>query len=121
MFEWSGSARKDIHVEKSREMLEKMSQPHRWQLSNGEVCAVQTPATQRARELLDLYEALCGSGGSVDDRLDCLLHVKWTVREFDSPLTKDIAELVDREADLLNRGRPIKFVLYPCIIYLPKL
>ena len=25
-----------------------------------------------------------------------------------APLTKDIADLTDREADLLNRGRPIK-------------
>jgi hypothetical protein len=33
---------------------------------------------------------------------------KWTVGEFDAPLTKDIKELVDREADLLNRGRPTK-------------
>jgi hypothetical protein len=30
------------------------------------------------------------------------------VREYDSPLTRDIADLVDREADLLNRGRPIQ-------------
>jgi hypothetical protein len=89
-------------------MLEKMAQPHRWQLSTGEICAVQTPSTQRAKELLDLYNAVCGPVASVDERLDCLLHVKWTVKEFDSPLTKDIAELVDREADLLNRGRPIK-------------
>jgi hypothetical protein len=28
------------------------------------------------------------------------------VREFDTPLTRDISDLVDREADLLNRGRP---------------
>ena len=34
--------------------------------------------------------------------------MKWTVLEFDSALSKDIADLTDREADLLNRGRPIK-------------
>lgn len=34
--------------------------------------------------------------------------VQWTVREFDDPLTRDIADLVDREADLLNRGRSLK-------------
>jgi hypothetical protein len=27
---------------------------------------------------------------------------------MESPLTKEIMELVDREADLLNRGRPSK-------------
>jgi len=34
-----------------------------------------------------------------------LLHVKWTVKEFDCNLTRDIVELIDREADMLNRGR----------------
>ena len=34
-----------------------------------------------------------------------LLHVKWTVKEFSSPLTADIVTLIDREADLLHRGR----------------
>lgn len=89
-------------------MLEAMAKPHKWQLSNGESAAVQTPATQRAKELLDLFNALQNLGSTMDERLDCLLHVKWTVMEFDSPLTKDIADLTDREADLLNRGRPVK-------------
>ena len=30
------------------------------------------------------------------------------VKEFESPLTRDISDLIDREADLLNRGRPAK-------------
>jgi phosphoribulokinase len=42
---------------------------------------------------------------SVDERLDILLHVKWTVKELSCPLSREIVELVDREADLLNRGR----------------
>ena len=33
---------------------------------------------------------------------------KWTVKEFDCTLSKDIEDLVDREADLLNRGRSAK-------------
>ena len=41
----------------------------------------------------------------MDERLDVLLHVKWTVKEFDCNLTRDIVELIDREADMLNRGR----------------
>ena len=47
-------------------------------------------------------------GAPIDERLDVLLHVKWTVLEFDSPVSTDIADLTDREADLLNRGRPVK-------------
>ena len=42
---------------------------------------------------------------TIDERLDVLLHVKWTVKEFDCNLTRDIVELIDREADMLNRGR----------------
>ena len=45
---------------------------------------------------------------SVDERLDVLLHVKWTVTEFDCPLTRDVVQLIDREADMLNRGRSEK-------------
>jgi hypothetical protein len=41
----------------------------------------------------------------LDERLDVLLHVKWTVKEFDCNLTRETVELIDREADLLNRGR----------------
>lgn len=42
---------------------------------------------------------------TVDERLDVLLHVKWTVKEFDCDLTREVVDLIDREADLLNRGR----------------
>ena len=42
---------------------------------------------------------------TIDERLDVLLHIKWTVKEFDCNLTRDIVELIDREADMLNRGR----------------
>ena len=34
-----------------------------------------------------------------------LLHIKWTVKEFDCGLSREIVTLIDREADLLNRGR----------------
>lgn len=44
----------------------------------------------------------------MDERLDVLLHVKWTVKEFDCDLTREIVDLIDREADLLNRGRNAK-------------
>ena len=67
---------------------------------------VETPFTVRARELRDLYYGLNTEMLSVDERLDVLLHVKWTVKEFqDDTITKDIVDLIDREADLLNRGR----------------
>lgn len=43
---------------------------------------------------------------SIDERLDILLHVKWTIKEFDCNLTREIVDLIDREADMLNRQRP---------------
>lgn len=43
---------------------------------------------------------------SIDERLDVLLHVKWTIKEFDCNLTREIVDLIDREADMLNRQRP---------------
>jgi hypothetical protein len=39
------------------------------------------------------------------DRIDILLHVQYTVKEFDCDLTRDISALINREQDLLRRGR----------------
>lgn len=64
---------------------------------------VHTPLTTRAKELQQLYRGLVLAGLTVDERLDVLLHVKWTVKEFDCNLTREIVDLIDREADLLNR------------------
>ena len=60
-------------------MLEMMSEPQQWQLSSGSVAQVQTPATIRAKELLDLYRALSAPFTAVaetDARLEILLQVK---------------------------------------------
>ena len=37
-----------------------------------------------------------------------LNHVKWTVKEFSDKLSKEICELIDRESDLLVRGRDVR-------------
>ena len=66
---------------------------------------MHTPFTTRAKELMELYNGLRLPLLTVDERLDVLLHIKWTVKEFDCNLTRDIVELIDREADMLNRGR----------------
>mmetsp|Transcript_8776 Transcript_8776/g.13000 ORF Transcript_8776/g.13000 Transcript_8776/m.13000 type:complete len:530 (-) Transcript_8776:22-1611(-) len=85
--------------------LEKMANPKKLKNYDGEHTAVETPFTVRAAELMDLYHSLNTTNVSVDERLDVLLHVKWTVKEFDCILTRDIVELIDREGDMLNRGR----------------
>ncbi|KAG5505451.1 hypothetical protein GH5_03473 [Leishmania sp. Ghana 2012 LV757] len=51
--------------------------------------------------------AAAGLPSATAARLDILLRVKWTVREFStgSQVTQELCELIDREADLLHRGR----------------
>lgn len=70
------SAAQEIQVEKTQLMLERMAQPHKWQLSRGEVAQVHTPETQRAKELLDLFTALNAPLLSADQRLHVLKNVK---------------------------------------------
>ncbi|KAG6951052.1 hypothetical protein JG688_00013901 [Phytophthora aleatoria] len=89
-------------------MLQFMARPKQWQMSDGGVKEVHTPFTVRAKELMDLYHGLRIPLSSVDERLDMLLHIKWTVQEFDCALTRELVELIDREADMLSRGRKEK-------------
>jgi len=44
-------------------------------------------------------------GSLLDQRLDVLLQAKWVLKEFDCDLTREAISLIDREADILNRGR----------------
>jgi len=96
---------KDAKIKKK---LESMAKPKVWAQGDGETTTVHTPFSTRAKELMDLYSGLRLPLLTVDERLDVLLHVKWTVKEFDCNLTREIVDLIDREADMLNRGRPEK-------------
>jgi len=89
-----------------RKKLEVLAASKKWGMSDGSLKEVDTPFTVRARELMELYNGLSLSTLTVDERLDVLLHVKWTVKEFDCRLTRDLVDLIDREADMINRGRP---------------
>jgi len=82
-----------------------MSNPKNWKRTDGRLTEVHTPFSTRAKELTDLYNGLKMPNLSIDERLDVLLHTKWTVKEFDCNLSREIEELIDREADMLNRGR----------------
>ncbi|KAJ1342693.1 hypothetical protein BSLG_002790 [Batrachochytrium salamandrivorans] len=88
-------------------LLEKMASPKRWVGFDGQTVLVDTPTTIRARKPRDLYYALNLPLLSVDERLQILLHVKYTVKEFDCRLSRDIVELIDREGDLVSRGRNV--------------
>jgi hypothetical protein len=99
------AASKEGRAKRTARVMELMAMPKEWELGDGELQSVHTPFTTRARELMELYNGLATPLLAVDERLDVLLNVKWTVQEFDCPLSRDIVELCDREADLLNRGR----------------
>lgn len=98
-------AQKENQEDNVNKMLSKMSKPKRWNLKDGHVIEVHTPYTTRAIELQQLYFGLQVPILTTEERLDVLLHVKWTVKEFDCNLTREIVDLIDREADLLSRGR----------------
>ena len=96
---------RDVRIAKT---LADMASAKVWECDDGSVVEVHTPFTTRAKELMQLYNGLRLPLLTTDERLDVLLHVKWTVKEFDCNLTREIVELIDREADLLNRGRDPK-------------
>lgn len=96
---------RDVRIART---LADMSAPKRWEIADGSLVEVHTPFTTRAKELMQLYNGLRLPLLTTDERLDVLLHVKWTVKEFDCNLTREVVELIDREADLLNRGRDPK-------------
>lgn len=91
--------------ENNMKQLDRLSKKKTWQLTNGEAIKVRTPNTMRAKELRNLYKTLKMTDITPDERIEVLLMLKQTVKEFDCTLTQDMITLIDREADLLNRGR----------------
>lgn len=55
-----------------------------------------------------IYNSLKLKNISLDERLDILLNTKMTVLEMQCYVSAEIVDLIDREADLINRGRPEK-------------
>jgi hypothetical protein len=94
--------------ERTRQFLELMARPQKWQLSSGTVAMVDTPQTLRAADLLSLYDELSAPVTSVNRRLDLLSTVRETVSVHQTPLGSDIASLVLREEDLLGRNRAVR-------------
>jgi len=100
------SANAENKDDKVQKKLETLAASKKWGMSDGSLKEVDTPFTVRSRELMELFNGLSVNNLTVDERLDVLLHVKWTVKEFDCRLTRDLVDLIDREADMINRGRP---------------
>ena len=82
---------------------------------------VITPNVMRAREVKDLYNSLKATNVNMEERLTILLNTKMTVGDKRKSLIgkehstrkhteimDEILELINREANLLNRSRPEK-------------
>mmetsp|Transcript_1138 Transcript_1138/g.2604 ORF Transcript_1138/g.2604 Transcript_1138/m.2604 type:complete len:572 (-) Transcript_1138:269-1984(-) len=98
-------ARSTNKEEAIKARLELMASPKEWLNAQGDFVEVITPVTTRASELVQLYNGLKLRGIPIPQRIDVIMNVKYTVREFDCQLTRDIQELVNRENDMLSRGR----------------
>lgn len=94
--------------ERIADMLKFMARSKRWQMSDGNVKEVETPFTIRAKELLHLYDALRVHHVPLNSRVEILKQVKQTVQEFECALSTELLALIDRETDLLTRGRSIQ-------------
>ena len=101
-------ANKENREEKIQAFLKAMSDPKIWKRSDGRYTKVYTPYTNRAKDLMIIYNSLKMKKVSLDERLDILLNTKMTVLEKQCYVSAEIVLLIDREADLINRGRPEK-------------
>ncbi|KAL3311565.1 hypothetical protein Ciccas_009853 [Cichlidogyrus casuarinus] len=85
-------------------LLRKAAEPMRWKAAKGDQLEMQTVYTVRGKEIFDIFETLRLDCLTQDERLDILLTLKHTVKEHDCPLTREIVDLVDREAYCMLNG-----------------
>ena len=97
-------AKQELGKRGKKGFLNKCAAPKEWIGFDGMPTKMDTPYTMRAKDLKMTYESLDKRYLTREERLDILLQLKLTVKEHDCKLTKDIVELIDREADLLMRG-----------------
>ncbi|KAK5927419.1 hypothetical protein CgunFtcFv8_012580 [Champsocephalus gunnari] len=84
-----------------RNLLDKSAAPRQWRAADGRLMEMDSEHTVRAAELRELYNNL--SSESQEQRLEHLLTLRHTVKEHECQLTRDIVDLIDREADLMTR------------------
>jgi len=71
---------------------------------SGTVTNIETASGRRAKELRQMHDIINLKYITAEERLDVLLSLKNTVAEYPCPVSSDILELIDREADLTLRG-----------------
>jgi hypothetical protein len=100
-------ANQENKVASTRKLLDNMAAPRRWIAFDGRATEMDTPYSLRAHQLKEMYLSLTSSDLDVEERKDLLMSVRATVSEHDCKLTRDIVDLVDREADFLDRHMPV--------------
>ena len=86
--------------------FKRLSRPKKWKRSDGRITLVTTPESMQAAELHYLYKSLDRKPDDIESRLEILLKIRFITRSRNTQLTQEIDELINREADILNRGRP---------------
>ncbi len=103
------SANKENKTEKISKFLASMSADKEWLRHDGHPIYVETPLTKTAEKLEEQFKHL-NSSTSVDVRLKNLLEFKKLMEgyyeENKCALIQEIIALIERESDMLQRGRP---------------
>lgn len=103
------SANKENKTEKIEKFLAKMSADKEWVRHDGHPIEVETPLTKTAEKLEEQFKNL-NSSTSVDIRLKNLLEFKKLMEGYYEEnrcvLIQEIIALIERESDMLQRGRP---------------
>uniref|UniRef100_A0A8C4ZTJ1 IQ motif and ubiquitin domain containing n=1 Tax=Gadus morhua TaxID=8049 RepID=A0A8C4ZTJ1_GADMO len=89
----------------TRALLLQVAAPCRWQGRDGMFLTMATPSSVRARELQELYEVIAARdpAPTSEERLEALMKLRDTVTGYNCQLTRDLVELIDREAELRRR------------------
>ena len=87
--------------------LEKLGKPKRWKIADERYAEVITPLTEKAQLLYNLYKSLSKTNVTIEERLDVLINLKQTIDHDESDLCFEIKQLINREADMIQRKRPL--------------
>ncbi|XP_041988820.1 IQ and ubiquitin-like domain-containing protein [Aricia agestis] len=96
--------KEDSRKIKEKQFLEEISKPIAWYGRDGKVITMETIEIQKAREFKEFYNSYLRCDMRVNERIELLVEMKFSLQEFNHDLTEEIIELLERECDLLIRG-----------------
>lgn len=99
---------KAARADRVSQQLQQTTAPEQWPMHNGKLISVVTPSVARAKEVAAVHAQL-SSRLMADERQAVLQQARTLLRASGSHI--EALELMDRESDLLNRGRSQKSLL----------